>query len=114
MSGPSLNVTSGTDDQTATPLFTQTEILNRSRRSAERWAVIFGREATQNGDPILCMMQGSSTAWNRQPSPEEAAAELARYRDAKPTTPAPVQPEAEDMAFAYADPAPVEVDDLAW
>ena len=114
MSGPSLNVTSGTDDQTATPLFTQTEILNRSRRSAERWAVIFGREATQNGDPILCMMQGSSTAWNRQPSPEEAAAELARYRDAKPTTPAPVQPEAEDMAFAYADPAPVEVDENAW
>ena len=115
MSGPSLNLTSGTDDQTATPLFTQTEILNRSRNSAERWAVIFGREATKNGDPILCMMQGSSSAWNRLPSPEEAAEELARYRDPiKPTAPAPEPPAAEEMAFAAAAPAPVAVDDLGW
>jgi type IV secretory pathway TraG/TraD family ATPase VirD4 len=114
MSGPSLNLTSGTDDQTATPLFTQTEILNRSRSSAERWAVIFGREATKNGDPILCMMQGSSNAWNRQPSPEEAAEELARYRSVKPAAPVPEPPAAEEMAFAGAAPAPVDVNDLGW
>jgi hypothetical protein len=39
------------------------------------------------------MMQGSNNAWNRQPSPEEAA---------------------EELAFAGAAPAPVDVNDLGW
>lgn len=84
MSGPSLNISSGTDDQTAIPLITQTEILNRSRNSKERWAVIMGRDVTKKGDPILCMMAGSRDDLTRTPSPEEAEAELAKYRDPQP------------------------------
>lgn len=114
MTGPSLNMTSGTDDQTAVPLITQTEIMNRSRNRSERWAMIFGRDATKNGDPILCMMRGSSSEWNRQPSPEEAAAELARYRDpVKPAAPVQAVPEPEELAFAPSA-APVDTEGLAW
>lgn len=71
-SGPSLSLTSGTDDITALPLLSAEDIETRGHRN-EYWAVVSGHSISKSGYPILVQTVAGDEL-TRRPEPGEAVA----------------------------------------